>query len=200
MRVQIPILADLRLRRNARRGQAGFTLIELMLACFILAIGMAAGLVMIVVAIQSNTRNKLDTTATAVAQTVMEQLNSVATTSSTTQLTITDCASTAHTVNLDGSTGNTGAPLLTSTGGIDFTQAQVTNYSMYYATCGGATYDVRWHVETVDLRSLGTTATKHVKLLVVAARYLGATLDANGATQNLKLFAYPVNLRTYTGP
>lgn len=183
-----------------KRKDAGFTLVELMLACFVLAIGMSAGLIMIVIAIQSNTRNKMDTTATAVAQTVMEQLNSIATTSSTTSITIKDCSGTSNTVNLDGSTGATGAPLLSDNTGIDFTQSQVTNYSMYYTTCGGAMYDVRWHVEKLDLLNAGNTTGSHVKLLVVAARYIGATLSTNGSSQNLRLFAYPVNLRTITGP
>jgi len=197
-------------RRAGSNNESGFSLIELMFATFLITIGMAAGLIMIVISIQSNTRNKLDTSGTAVAQTVLEQINSIPTTSSTTSINITDCSSTAHTVAVVPGASN-GAPLLSQAlgAGIDFTQAAVTNYQMYYTTCGGAVYDVRWHVETIDMITgyedaspVGTPdlADSHVRLLVVAARFTGAAVNNTGGTQNLNLFAPPVNLRVITGP
>ena len=204
---------ELKMRAKPRTGpgsEGGYSLIELMFATFLITIGMAAGLIMIVIAIQSNTRNKLDTSGTAVAQTVLEQINSIPTTSSTTSINITDCASVAHPVAVVPGASN-GAPLLSQSlgSGVDFTQPAVTNYQMYYTTCGGAQYDVRWHVETIDMITgyadmspVGTPdlADSHVRLLDVSARFTGASVNNTGGTQNLNLFAPPVTLRVITGP
>src|SRR5512142_1790278 len=47
-------------RAHAPRRQRGMSLIELMLAMFVLAVGLAGGMILVSPAIASNNRNKLD--------------------------------------------------------------------------------------------------------------------------------------------
>src|SRR4029078_2515168 len=82
------------LRKRSRAK--GMTLIELMIACFVLAVGMLGSLAMIFLAISTNTRNKFDTTGTMIAQTVIEQINTLPTNATqsgafVTAINLTDC-------------------------------------------------------------------------------------------------------------
>src|SRR5205085_12498225 len=61
------------------KKQQGMSLIELMFAGFVLTVGMMGSLIMITVAIASNSRNKFDSTGTMVAQMIMEHINTMPT-------------------------------------------------------------------------------------------------------------------------
>ncbi len=180
----------LRRRHSPKPGDAGMTLIELMIAMFVLAIGMAAAMGLIFSAMLANSRNKRDTSATLVAQTVMERLL-WAGAGATTNLTITDCMNNALTVNPVGTTAGSGAAL-DATGNINFAVAAPAGYSATYTACttNGATisYDVRWNIKILDI--YGTQPS--TKLITVAARPREQTL-AN--SKSLKLFELPVTLR-----
>jgi prepilin-type N-terminal cleavage/methylation domain-containing protein len=188
--------------RFPRQSQAGMTLVELMIALFILAVGMGALTNLLVVAMAADNRNSKDTSATLLAQMVVEQI-SAQHPNSTAAISVTDCAGNAWTIATAGgaSPGGTGATLVTSStaagyGGIDQTQAYsniTAGYAMKYVDCGGVgntgnptTYDVRWNVMTVD--------TNYTRMVTASARPLNA--NALGGIQ----FALPINLRAVTGP
>src|SRR5437016_14223653 len=59
---------------GAKRTERGFSLIELMIALVVLAVGMAALGVLFGVAILGNGRSKGDTAGTMLAQTILEQI------------------------------------------------------------------------------------------------------------------------------
>lgn len=188
--------------RFPRQSQAGMTLVELMIALFILAVGMGAITNLLVVAMATDNRNSKDTSATLLAQMVIEQI-SAQHPNSTATITVTDCAGNTWTVATAGgaSPNGTGATLVTTStaagyGGIDQTQAYssiTAGYAMKYVDCGGVgntgvptTYDVRWNVMTVDAN--------YTRLVTASARPLNA--NALGGIQ----FALPINLRAVTGP
>ena len=174
------------------------SLLELMFAGFVMVVGMLGSLILISTAIASNTRNRIDTTGTAVSQLVIEQINSMSS-KKTANITIKDCNGTDNTVAVVGSTGSgTGATLLANNnaawnlaGTIDYTQAYSAvpaGYKMQFVTCGGTTYDVRWNIIQMSA---------YTKLITVSARQLGIT---GGTSQNIRLFAPPVTLRAINGP
>ena len=188
--------------RSPRKSQAGMTLIELLIAIMILAIGMGALTNLLAVAMEADNRNSKDTSATLLAQMVVEQI-SAQHINSNAAIIVTDCAGNTWTVATAGgaSPNGAGANLVTTStavnyGGIDQTQAYsniTTNYAMQYVDCGGVgntgnptTYDVRWNVMTID--------TNYTRLVTASARPLNA--NALGGVQ----FAYPVNLRGVSGP
>ncbi len=188
--------------RKAGR-EKGFTLIELMIAAAVLAVGMAGSLGLLFTAIQTNGGNKQDTQAVMLAQMVAEQ---IAARSSSTNVTISldpDCnpaGATTWTINTTGSASpGTGATLISSTGNIDFSQAYAniaSGYAMKYVACGDNStsttdgtqlvYDVRWNITTLS-SSLGVT-----KLVTVAARPVSGN-------SSLALFSFPATLRTLVG-
>ena len=57
---------------GSRVRQGGFTLLELMIAVAVLAIGMLGAMIMMMMGMQSDSRNKTDTTATVLDQEVIE--------------------------------------------------------------------------------------------------------------------------------
>src|SRR5690349_19185127 len=124
-----------------RRGEKGFGLIELLIAMIVLVVGMMGGMIIVLVAINSNTRSKNDTTGTAPAQSVIEKILSVPTGTNATMLDCVQSSSGASPYTMNTAVG--GAPLVTSVGtlptyvgAIDFSQAQVAGYSMLYEVCG----------------------------------------------------------------
>jgi prepilin-type N-terminal cleavage/methylation domain-containing protein len=192
----------IRKARSPRKSQVGMTLIELMIAIMILAIGMGALTNLLVVAMAADNRNSKDTSATLLAQMVIEQISAQHINSSAT-ISVTDCAGNTWTVATAGSAwpNGAGANLVTSStavnyGGIDQTQAYsniTANYAMKYVDCGGAgntgvptTYDVRWNVMTIDAN--------YTRLVTASARPINA--NALGGIQ----YAFPVNLRAVSGP
>src|SRR5258708_8066825 len=74
-----------------QKNSAGFSLMELMIAVMILAVAILGGMAIMVVGIARNGGNRMDTAATNVAQTVLEDIAS-ASPKSDAVLTITDCA------------------------------------------------------------------------------------------------------------
>lgn len=172
-----------------RHNSKGFTIVEMMVAIFVLAVGVLGGMVMILMGMTRDNTNRMDTTATNAAQAVMEQIAAVPANVNTT-VTVTDCVPTARTITTTGSAGGTGATLMTDgSGNVDFSAAPVTNYQTPFTVCGNnglqITYDVRWRI---------TTLPSGGKLVIVAAGH-PATDDKTRAIGYIP----PVTLRTIVG-
>jgi prepilin-type N-terminal cleavage/methylation domain-containing protein len=131
----------------------GFSLIELMVAMAVLAIGLLGGIAVIAVATANDGRSKLHSTAVTIAQSTMEKIVAIPTGAANTQTAITDCVG-PHTIETAVPVAPGVSPALVASGAfagtIDFSQPTVTNYSMDYAICSiGANlrYDVRWSID-----------------------------------------------------
>jgi len=185
--------------QQLEKSQAGFSLLELMIAALVMVVGLTGGLLLIMTAVANNSRDKMDSTGTVLAQTTLEMIASVpanATASSTpsSNVTVVDCnptsTSASHTVNTLGSNTGAGAPL-TSGGAIDFSQAAVSGYSMSYYACQASTgdrqtiYDVRWNVKTLSADA---------KLVTVAAQRSSADTSGNPIA-----FQVPVSIKMIVG-
>jgi prepilin-type N-terminal cleavage/methylation domain-containing protein len=176
-------------QQRKRRSNAGFSLIELMVAMFVLAVGVLGGMLMIILGMTRDNSNRVDTTATNAAQTVLEQIAG-APANSNPVFTLTDCLGNNLQVNTAGNASpGSGAPLLNN-GDIDFTKAAVSGYQMNYTVCGTnglqTPYDIRWHITSIGPGGTG-------KLVIVAARQpFVATSKGIG-------FIAPVTLRTIVG-
>jgi Tfp pilus assembly protein PilV len=175
--------------QGSTKKERGMSLIELMIAMVVLMVGVLAVMLLIVVAIGSNARNKRDSTGTMLAEMVLDQISAIPVGASPSTVNITDCAANSYTVESAGSASGAGANL--SGSNIDFTQDRTsitTNYSMLYSVCGPssdtrAVYDVRWNVRTITANS---------NFVTVAARLRNSGTDP-------RLFAIPVTLRTVVG-
>lgn len=200
----------MKLAHPVARSQRGMSLIELMMALFVLAVGLAGAMILVSTAIASNNRNKLDTTATLLSQMVLEKVlaagnNNMPPLVGGVQgppphfVNVTDCTGATFPIWLDP--GPAPAPL-TATGEIDFTvPPPAVGYSMLYTVCRAAgqfaVYDVRWVI--VPVKSLGVcpaSCTVYTKQVIVAARPTGAA--ANNNTKIL-FFGLPITLRGYSG-
>jgi len=172
------------MKKRRKHRSAGFTMIELLVASFVLIAGILGGVVMILVGVSRNNANRVDTTSTNAAQTVLEQIASTSADTNPT-LTLTDCQSNSLSIT----TAPGGAPL-TSTGDIDFTAAVTSGYQMNYSMCGSngliTVYDIRWNIAAVQGSTLG-------KLVTVSAR------QPFVATQHGFAGLAPVTLRTVVG-
>ena len=89
-------------------------------------------------AVQTNQRARVDSEATMLAQSEMEQMLARPLTATT----FTDTA--GNTVSIAAG----GAPL--ANGVIDYSQAAVTNYRAFLTSSTGGRYDVRWNVQTLS--------------------------------------------------
>jgi len=187
-----------------RKGQAGFTLVELMVAMVVLAVGLGALSPLFISAALANNKNSRNATATMLAQLVLEQVSSQSPYSTAT-IFVTDCVGNTWAVASTGAPGPTGAGALldaTSTdysyGGIDPTQAYasvppatatVPGYAMQYADCGAggtqSTYDVRWNVINID---------GYTRLITVSARMVSPSNQLGG-----KVYSLPVTVRGIGG-
>jgi prepilin-type N-terminal cleavage/methylation domain-containing protein len=191
--------------RRRRSSNSGFSLIELLLAMLVLTIGLLGGMIVILTAIASNARNRFDTAGVALAQSTMDRIIVLSASAGIQATSITDCTGTARPMT----TAPGGAPLVDlsniSNGlqVIDFTQAPVPGYQMYYTLCatgasdGLATgnpqiYDVRWNVSNPINGANGGSS----ELIQVAAKNLGEV--GNGGQQS-RLFNLPVTLRALRG-
>jgi len=174
-------------KQRMRNPEAGITLIETVMAAAILVVGSLSMLTLIIDAIATNNRNRIDSTQTMLATAILEQINSTLIGSGTSNL--KDCAGATWTID----TAPGGASL--SGANIDFTQATPpAEYYMNYVVstpCAGTltgatvqgTYDVRWHVDLVAGSGLTSTY-----LLTIGAR-----LQKHG--EGNKFFSLPVTLR-----
>ena len=174
------------------RPDAGITMIETLMAAAILVIGSIGMLALIVGAIATNNRNKMDSTGTMLGEAVMEQISSTfGPINGPGTSNLVDCALNTWPINTTVSgSGTSGAPL--SGANIDFTQAQLAGWSMNYvvsAPCSTTgtvqgTYDVRWHLEQI-----GTSQTY---LITVGSRF-------QGHGEGNEFFSLPVTLRFLFG-
>ena len=206
----------MRIRRPSHRkhGQAGFTLIELMIAGVLLVFGIMTMAGLVGLAVKNNGHSRLDSTATMLNQAVVEQLinginnkelNTAGTGSTDCSVTGTACINdcndtgTAWPIDSDGP----GAPLCTSStstadncqpGNIDCVKPQVSGYSMNYAVCMGntrrAVYDVRWNISAPD-------GTSHTSILTVGSRLQTAGTQTQG---NVGIINFPINMKVMVGP
>jgi prepilin-type N-terminal cleavage/methylation domain-containing protein len=191
--------------RNRRSQSKGFSLIELLIAMLVLTVGLLGAMIVIVTAIASNARARMDSTAVALSQSTMDRIVALSSAAVPQQTAITDCEGTVHQIN----TASGGAPLIDINGlpdgkqMIDFTQAPVQYYSMNYVLCatgstaGGVlgpkqTYDVRWNVSDIPNSSFASSS----QLVQVAAKNKGEA--ANGMTQS-QFFTIPITLRAVRG-
>lgn len=180
--------------KRADRSERGFTLVELAVAMAVLVVGVLGGMVMILMGMSRNNSNRVDTTSTNVAQTVLEQVAASAPNSSPT-LVVTDCVQTDPTTsNLKINTAIGGAHVYPN-GDINFSAddpatLQASNYQFNYVVCGTnglkTTYDVRWNVQPV-----GTGGWS--KLVTVSARQ--PLVATPGGIQYIP----PITLRTVVG-
>ena len=163
-------------KRIKSSKERGTSLIELMIACLVLMIGVMGVVSLIPIAIAENGRNRQQSNSTVIAQMVMEKIMSVPA-GTATVLSISDCTPTAFNVNTTGG----GAALLAS-GDVNFGAAAPAGYS---GPVGGAQsiYDVRWNIQTPST---------FVKLITVSAKLKGS---GNNAT----LFSFPVTIRSMAG-
>lgn len=180
-----------------RLKQNGLSILELMIAIVVIAIGIGGTTILLSSTISTDNKNNTDTTATLLAQMVLEQISAQAI-NSTQQIQVTDCAGNTWNVSTDPGTAGTGnGATLKSDGTIDFTQAQsglVTDgYAMNYVDCSTAggvqiSYDVRWNVMSV---SSNTTS----RLITTAARPVASNISQFGGV----FYAIPVTLRGIGG-
>jgi len=176
--------------KQKRDPQAGFTMVEVMLAGVILVITSLGMVGLLIGSIATNNRNKMDSTQSMLSTSILEQINSTFIGSGTS--TLTDCAGTTWTIDTTVPlAGSAGADL--SGANIDFSQTNPpAGYFMNYVlnspcTSTGALqgiYDVRWHLDHV-----GTTTTY---LLTVSSRF-------KGHGEGNRFFALPVTLRVMSG-
>jgi Tfp pilus assembly protein PilV len=195
-----------RARYRAKRGERGISLIELLIAMTVLTVGMLGSMIIILLGMQSNTRNKTDTAAVVLDQEILEMFATLNNYPKTGAVTMFDCGLTAGAANQHnaalvegaapagaGATIYTAAtaPLPSQVGEIDWTQptpalatSAATGYAMRYQTCSGDIYEVRWNVMQVNPNSRDS-------LLTVSSRQLAA----QGSSLAM-LFAIPTTLRT----
>ena len=181
---------------RTRKEQRGFSIIELMVAVFILAMGVLGCMGMLLTGMATNVVNKNDSAGTMLSQMVIEQIYTLQADSGTT-MTIVDCAGNSWSVKSDsGGAPNKwrGASIDSTSGGIDFTQSagSIPNgYQMNYTTCASqasesAVYDVRWAVGYLSANT---------NMIVVSARQSTAAQQ-----KGVVAFRPPVTLRTIEGP
>jgi len=182
----------------------GTSMIELMIAMVVLAVGLGALAVLFAVTAKANGKSSKDTSATLLSQLVLESIAAQHPTV-VTPIPITDCAGNVWQLGQGngGAAGNAptglGATLIaagTNAGNIDWTQgyaavgpasAVAPGYAMRYVDCAingrQTVYEVRWNVMTID---------PYTRLVTVSARQQGT--DKGGP-----LFIVPVTLRGIGG-
>ena len=142
---------------TARIGELGFSLIELMIACFILGVGVLSVATMVGTSISRNLSSKNDTVAMAAAEQVMEELK----TTSFSSLTV------------GGSTLQSDGRLLFQNPSDGSAYATVNNYFRNITLANSdeagqtATYQVRWNISVVFNDG---TANRLLKITIGARR------------------------------
>lgn len=169
--------------KSSAGSQRGMTLIELMIAMVVLAVGVVGSMALVVRAVGGDAYSKQLSNSTALAQMVTERIMAVPAATNGI-LTITDCSNTAYNV----STSVGGAPL-TGSGDVDYSQGAVASYNMPYKDCATAgrqaIYDVRWNVTAIG-------GSSYAKVLTVSAQL-------KSAGNNRMVFAPEATIRTVIG-
>jgi prepilin-type N-terminal cleavage/methylation domain-containing protein len=180
------VMAMMRRRKpnTKSRQQGGFTMIELMIAMLVLAVGIVGSMALIVRAVGGDSWSKQLSNSTVLAQTVTERIMAVPSANNGI-VTITDCANNVANVNTAP-----GGPAVTATGDLDFSVAAIANYQMLYTNCDTnghqAIYDVRWNVAAIP------NSNGWVKMLTVSAQL-------RSAGRNAMVFAPVATVRTIVG-
>ena len=181
-----------------------------MVALTVLSVGMLGSMIMILAGMQSNTRNKTDSSATVLDQEILEKFATLKLYPAPGFVTIYDCAlnvgaANAHNASLaqgasplgSGATLYTAAtaPTPANVGDIDWTQptpaplatSATQGYAMLYQTCSGDIYEVRWNI----MQNPAPNGTTRLSMLTVSSRQTAAQGSKIGM-----LFAPPTTLRT----
>jgi Tfp pilus assembly protein PilV len=189
---------DQLMRRRAsnhkRQGERGMTLVEVMLAGFILVVGMLGFAALMATSIAANARSRTDSTATMLTQSLMEQISASLIGNVNTPPQMKDCTGTQYPIDISAG----GAAVLSASETIDWTQSSPpTGYQMFYEVCNSIAgntanaqeriYDVRWRVTQV---SSGPATDSHTWLIVAGAR-------PKNYSSNLKRFTLPVEMKMY---
>ena len=177
------------------RSEAGITLVETMMAGLILILGSLSMVGLMVRSITTNNRNKMDSTQTMLAQSILEQVASTFTPNNGPGTsTLTDCAGNPWTIDTSPTaSGSSGAAV--SGASIDYSQTSPpAGWHMDYvinSPCKSTgtfvpqgTYDVRWHLD-----QMGTSQTY---LITVSAKM-------KGHGEGNEYFSLPVTLRVMFG-
>jgi len=195
-------------RKSRMNPQAGFSIVEVLIAGMVLVIGVMGLMVLIITAVATNNRNKTDSSAMMLASTVLEQINSTLVDKSNIDplclgaSCVTDCSGTRWPIS--ASIG--GPPVVDTLQGpaIQFSDITALDnacvadgascYHIDFVVGGGGglasglcngpmqtTYDVRWNIQ-----SLTGTSTY---LVTISAKPRG--------TQGGRSFAFPSTLRTF---
>lgn len=176
--------------QKTENPQSGMSIIEVMVATIILTLSSLGVIAMVWSAILLNNRNKIDSTQTLLAESIIEQVNATIIGSESSAL--TDCDGTTFTI----STTPGGAAL--NGANIDFTEADPPDdYFMTYvlrAPCTDtgvlqASYDVRWHVDIIG-QAEGTPTNTY--LVTVGAK-------RKGSTETGLLDSLPISMRVMVG-
>ena len=142
--------------KTASRSR-GFSVIELMIAMAVLAVGLLGGIMVIVAATANNGRSKLHSTAATMAQSTMEKILAIPerAVGAEAETKTTDCAGNTFIIQ----TAPGGSPLITSgafAGSVNFSLPPVPEYSMLYRMCStdaNVVYDIRWRIDPGSTRS-----------------------------------------------
>jgi prepilin-type N-terminal cleavage/methylation domain-containing protein len=174
-------------RNGQQHSHSGMTLIELLMAMSVAAIGLTAITGLFVTAIASNSRAKRDTTATLLSQSVMEQIL-LAGTNNAANIPMTDCLGNAFNLSTLGAAGAGAGAAVNASGDISFAAGAPGNgYSMNFNVCraNGQTmlFDVRWNVLDMDVSGVNVLT----RLVRVSAAPVG--------TNDAKFFVAPITLR-----
>jgi Tfp pilus assembly protein PilV len=165
------------------------SLIEMMIACVVLLVGVLAAASLIPLAIGTNSRTRQQSNSTVITQMLMEKILSVPVGAPTP--TLTDCTGASTTINATGTATGAGATLLSS-GDADYSQTagsagDPTGYYMLYTACGTngrqSIYDVRWNIQTPS---------PYVERVIVSAKL-------KGSNNNLVLYSPTVTIRSMIG-
>jgi prepilin-type N-terminal cleavage/methylation domain-containing protein len=196
--------------------QRGFTLMELMAAIAVLAIGLLGTMALMLTGMQTNSASRTDTTATVLDQEIIEFYSTLKNYPLPGTVNIYDCAlngTNFHQANLgkavnpgNGATLYTAAsaPTTAQVSDVDWTQPVTTlattvvpGYAMEYQTCSGDIYEVRWNVMDLTPAAPPAGSSGHLTMLTVSARQKSAVVaTAAGASNRAVLFAVPVTLRS----
>lgn len=138
--------------------ERGFTLVELVIAIAVLLFGIAAVAQLVPLSIQSNMRNRYDSTAVVLAERLLNQMiNQPITATQFTDVYDNNRVIALGSVAANGLTGNPIQVVSAIPGGslnlvrVDFTAAAVANYNFTYTDLNAAVaipYEVRWSVIT----------------------------------------------------